>query len=154
MDFANPGDMHKLHFMPELTQGWILRLFRFGGKNTITGDGRRGGHHRRPRSANKDFQMPELHSFSDFAAPRFSLAGKKRRMEEILNTPLTVTAYKIIASKRNAGESCLQLQFDLGGETCIVFTGSAVLADQCETYADRIPFRAEIRKIDKYFSFA
>jgi len=98
--------------------------------------------------------MSDIHSFSDFAAPRFSLSGKKIRMSEILDKPIIVTAHKIIASKRNAGESCLQLQFEMDGETCIVFTGSAVLIDQCETYADKIPFRAKITKIDKYFSFS
>jgi hypothetical protein len=98
--------------------------------------------------------MTGIHSFADFAAPRFSLSGTKKRMSEILNQPIVMRAHKIIASKRNPGEYCLQIQFEFNGETCITFTGSAVLIDQCETYADKMPFRTEIKKIDKYFTFA
>jgi len=98
--------------------------------------------------------MPEeIHSFSDFAEARQALPGKKMRMEQILNKPIIIRAHKIIASKKNAGEQCLHLQFEMDEEQCILFTGSAVLIDQCEKYGDRLPFRASIVKVDKYFTF-
>ncbi|MCL1891701.1 MAG: hypothetical protein FWF97_00175 [Alphaproteobacteria bacterium] len=96
----------------------------------------------------------EIHSFSDFADSRPALDGRKRRIDEVLNKPITVRGHKIIASKKNAGEMCLHLQFEMDGELCILFTGSAVLIDQCEKYADKIPFRTSIVRIDKYFSFS
>jgi hypothetical protein len=96
----------------------------------------------------------EIHSFTDFADVRSSLDGKKKRMEEILNKPIIIRGHKIIPSKKNAGEQCLHLQFEMEDELCILFTGSTVLIDQCERYSDKMPFRTEIRKIDKYFTFA
>ena len=99
--------------------------------------------------------MPEeVHSFSDFADIRPPMDGKKRRIEEVLNKPITIRGHKIIASKKNAGEMCLHLQFEMEGELCILFTGSAVLIDQCEKYAEKIPFRTSIIKVDKYFTFS
>ncbi|MDR1337804.1 MAG: hypothetical protein LBJ73_02115 [Rickettsiales bacterium] len=96
----------------------------------------------------------ELHSFSDFAEISPAMEGVKKRMEEILNKPLIIRAHKTIASKRNIGAMCLHLQFEMDGQLCILFTGSAVLMDQCEKYADKMPFRAKIVKIDKYFTFS
>ena len=94
-----------------------------------------------------------IHSFSDFAETRHALDGKKVRIDEILNKPITVVGQRIIPSKRNDGEKCLHLQFELGDALHILFTGSGVLIDQCEKYSDKIPFRTEIKKIDKYFTF-
>ncbi|MCL2331075.1 MAG: hypothetical protein FWC61_00840 [Proteobacteria bacterium] len=95
-----------------------------------------------------------MHQFSDFAEVRGGLDGRKRRIEEILNKEIVVRGHKIIPSKRNDGEKCLQLQFETDDELCILFTGSAVLIDQCEKYGGKIPFRATIKKIDKYFTFS
>jgi hypothetical protein len=95
-----------------------------------------------------------IHSFSDFADNRPALPGIKKRMEEVLNRPIIIRGHKIIASKRNAGEKCLHLQFDMDNEKCILFTGSAVLIDQCEKYSAQIPFGATIIRIDKYFTFS
>ena len=95
-----------------------------------------------------------LHSFADFAHGRPPLDGKKKRMDEILNKPIIVRGHKIIQSKKNSGEMCLHLQFEMDGVLCILFTGSAVLIDQCERYADKIPFRITIIRIDKYFTFS
>jgi len=98
--------------------------------------------------------MPEeIHSFSDFADIKPPLDGRKCRIEEVLNKPITVRGRKIIASKKNEGEMCLHLQFEMDGEMCILFTGSGVLMDQCDKYGDKIPFRTNIIKVDKYFTF-
>jgi len=96
----------------------------------------------------------EIHSFSDFAETHIALAGKKKHMDEVLNRKILICAHKIAASKKNAGGTCLHLQFELDGELCVLFTGSAVLIDQCEKYKDKFPFRATILKIDKYFTLS
>ena len=99
--------------------------------------------------------MPdEIHYFSDFAEAKTLLDGKKKRMDEVLNRPMIIRGHKIIPSKKNSGEMCLHLQFDMDNELCILFTGSTVLIDQCEKYTDKIPFRTKIVRIDKYFTFS
>jgi len=95
-----------------------------------------------------------IHKFSDFADTAPAMDGAKKRMDEILNKPIIVQNHKIIASKKNAGEKCLHLQFELDGQLCVLFTGSAVLIDQCTKYSDKIPFKATVKKIDKYFTFS
>jgi len=82
------------------------------------------------------------------------LDGKKKRIEEVLNKPLAIHGFKVTESKHKQGEQCLQLQFDMDGERFILFTGSSVLARQCEKYAEKIPFKATIIKIDKFFTFS
>jgi hypothetical protein len=136
------------------TQGWICQPSRW----------KPSGKHNNWESAMeratgafrglKGIIMQEIHSFSDFAENHNALAGKKMRMEEILNKQIIILGYKIIASKKNEGEKCLHLQFNNNGEIRTLFTGSAVLLDQCEKYSEKLPFRAEIKKIDKYFTFA
>jgi len=96
----------------------------------------------------------EIHSFSDFADTSPALLGKKKHMDDVLNRAITIRGHKVIASKKNAGEQCLHLQFEMDAELCILFTGSAVLIDQCEKYAAQIPFRTKIVRIDKYFTFS
>jgi len=99
--------------------------------------------------------MPdEIHCFADFADSGPALAGKKRHMDEVLNKQIIIRGHKVIASKKNAGEQCLHLQFEMDTELCILFTGSAVLIDQCEKYAEKIPFRTKIVRVDKYFTFS
>ena len=94
-----------------------------------------------------------IHSFSDFAETRNLMAGKKAHMEQILNKPIIIRQYKVIPSKKNS-EKCLHLQFEMESELHILFTGSAVLIDQCEKYADKMPFQTKVIKIDKYFTFS
>jgi len=95
-----------------------------------------------------------IQSFADFATDDLPLGGKKKKIEEVLNKQIAVTGYKIMESKHKQDSQCLQLQFDLDGERFILFTGSSVLAKQCEKYADKIPFHATIIKIDKFFTFS
>jgi len=98
--------------------------------------------------------MDDIHSFSDFADTQTPFDGTKKRIDEALNRPIIVRGYKIIPSKKSAGAMCLELQFEMNGELCILFTGSSVLTDQCEKYADKMPFRATIKKVDKFFTFS
>ena len=99
-------------------------------------------------------KMTNIHSFSDFAEMRGTFSGDKKRMDEILNKPITVRDYKIIPSKKNQNEKCLHLQIEMDGELFVLFTGSGVLIEQCEKYHDKIPFNTTVVKIDKYFTFS
>jgi hypothetical protein len=93
--------------------------------------------------------------FSDFADPRdgFPLEGSKRKLGEILNLDILVTAYRVCPSKKNDGK-CLTIQFDTGEGKQVCFTGSGVLINQLERYKDKLPFMARITKIDKYFTLS
>jgi hypothetical protein len=42
----------------------------------------------------------------------------------------------------------------MDGKRKIIFTGSGILIEQLEKYADRLPFEAEIKQIDRFYSFA
>jgi hypothetical protein len=92
--------------------------------------------------------------FSDFADNRdFPLEGRKRKLAEVLNIEVLVTGYKISPSKVNKGDYLI-IQFEIGGEKNVAFTGSEVLSHQLERYKDKIPFHAKIIKQDKYFTFS
>lgn len=82
------------------------------------------------------------------------MPGKKKRLDEILNQEIMVTDFRINKSKKQVGGECLQLQFVLGGEVCVAFTGSVVLIDQIQSAEGNIPFVATVVKIDKYYSFS
>ena len=99
--------------------------------------------------------MMDYPRFSTFADGRdgHPLEGKKRRMEEIFNLELLVTAFRVDPSKKNAGE-CLTIQFELNGEKQVIFTGSDVLKNQLKRYEDKLPFLTKIIKNGKYFTLS
>jgi hypothetical protein len=93
--------------------------------------------------------------FSDFADEPPVLDGAKVKIDQILNTEILVTAYRITDSKYGNGDKgkCLTIQFSSDDQKHIVFTGSKVLIDQIEKYKEEIPFLAAIKKIDRYYTF-
>jgi len=78
--------------------------------------------------------------------------GQKMKLKDIEGKEIEVLAYRMTDSKYNGGR-CMTLQFKLGGELYVAFTGSSVLQEQCEKYKDELPFMATIRKIQKYYTF-
>lgn len=80
------------------------------------------------------------------------LDGTKLKIADILNKEICVTGYRVKSSKYN-DTSCLTIQFLLGEESHVAFTGSRVLLDQCQAYQEEIPFLTTIKRIDRYFSF-
>jgi hypothetical protein len=90
--------------------------------------------------------------FGDFAKDHVPLDGAKLKIVDILNKEILVTGFRCKNSKYNAS-SCLTIQFMLGEERHVAFTGSQVLLDQCKSYETEIPFLATVKRIDKYFSF-
>lgn len=92
--------------------------------------------------------------FSVFARDKLPMPGDKKFMNDLLNREITVTDYRISGSKKKNGTDCLQIQFMMDNQICVVFTGSSVLIDQIQSVKDNIPFRATIVKIDRYYSFS
>jgi len=94
--------------------------------------------------------------FSDFSEETGPLEGDKAKLKDILNKEITVTGYKIKKSNytKTSGDQYLTLQFKINGDKKIFFTGSGVLIEQVEKYADKIPFITTVIKIDKYYTFS
>jgi len=97
-------------------------------------------------------KMTNYPKFSDFAIGETKLDGEKVKLKDILNQEIIVLNYAIHRSKFK-DENYLTLQFDLNGERNVVFTGSCVLMDQIEKYADKLPFLATICNFGKYYAF-
>jgi hypothetical protein len=97
----------------------------------------------------------ERQHFNDFADIRdgIPLEGRKRKTDEILNIEVLITGYRIVPSKKNAGQ-CLTLQFEINNEKQIIFTGSEVLICLIERYKEKIPFYTKIIKVNRYFTFS
>ena len=91
--------------------------------------------------------------FSDFAKPNGVMTGDKIKIDNILGQEIKVLSYKIGESKHKINSKVLTLQFVLNGEERILFTGSGVLIDQCESYKSEMPFLATIEKVDKFYTF-
>ncbi len=95
-----------------------------------------------------------MKKFSDFASEGNVIDGSKVKIETILDKEIEVLNYKLSDSKYKPNESCLTIQFKLGKEKHILFTGSCVLIDQCEEYKEEMPFLTTIKKVDKYYTFS
>ena len=94
--------------------------------------------------------------FSDFAEEEEPLEGPKVRIEEIVNSEIKITGYKIKKSKYNKNNSgkYLTVQFEIeNGEKKVFFTGSDILIEQMEKYGNETPFLTTIKKIDRYYTF-
>lgn len=96
-----------------------------------------------------------VEKFCDFADEK-PLEGEKVKIDNILGKEITVLAYQIAESKfrRDSTSEYLKLQFELDGKKHIIFTGSGVLARQCEKYKEHLPFTAVIVKPDRYYTFS
>ncbi len=95
--------------------------------------------------------MPEEYpKFSDFAGDIKVLDGKKKRVEDVLNVEILITGYRVKDSKFK--DKCLTIQFILGKDKYVLFTGSNVLIEQVQKYENKIPFYTTIKKIDKYYT--
>ncbi len=97
-----------------------------------------------------------MHSFADFAEELGLLDGDKIRIESVLNKELVVIGHAVRDSQfsKNKSGKYLTLQIEVDGERRVVFTGSDVLIEQLEKYAEMIPFQATIKKIDKFYTLS
>lgn len=103
-----------------------------------------------------DMEARRKRRFSEFASEVCVLDGEKMTIEAVLNREIEVIGYKIKPSKYSKNETgmCLMLQFILGGERRVMFTGSDVLVEQMRQYGDQMPFLTTIKKIDRYFTLS
>ncbi len=92
--------------------------------------------------------------FSVFAKNQIPMPGNKKHLDDILNREITVVDFRIRKSNKRDGTECLQMQFLLGDEVCVAFTGSSVLINQIQDAKDNIPFSGTVVKIDRYYSFS
>ena len=90
--------------------------------------------------------------FVDFADEKPALEGKKKKIEEILNTEILVTGFRIGKSKHYKDRNLLTLQFENGGTKHILFTSSDVLIDQSQKYESKMPFLTTIKKVNNYYT--
>lgn len=98
----------------------------------------------------KDAELPR---FSVFAHDKLPLVGDKKRLGEILNRDIVITDFRVFKSKHQDSGECLQIQFLMDNNVFVLFSGSIVLISQIRDAAGQIPFRTQITKIDKYYSF-
>ena len=96
-----------------------------------------------------------MHKFGEFADPNI-FVGKKIKIDSIIDQDIQVIKYKLTNSKYEKGmdSKCLVLQIKYNEEDRIVFTGSAVLAEQIERYENQLPFETRIIKPDSFYSFS
>jgi hypothetical protein len=107
-----------------------------------------------------------MNKFSDFADQENNplMDGKKVGLDAIINKPIIVLKYRIKDTKFDDAKNprCLTVQFEYAteegeptnGEHFVFFSGSTVLMEQLETYKDKIPFSATVKKVGKYFTFS
>ena len=94
--------------------------------------------------------------FSEFSEEEEVLDGDKEKIDSILNKEIVVTGFRVRNSKfsKNKSGKYLNLQFKIDGKTFILFTGSDILIEQIMKYENEIPFITEIKKINRYYTFA
>ena len=102
----------------------------------------------------KNIQMDQCERFCDFAQSRMPMPGTKRRIGQILDREIIIVDFRIMESKQRPNSKCLQLQFVMGDEVCVAFTGSVVLIDQIRFSKDKIPFKTVITKNDNYYTLS
>ena len=99
-----------------------------------------------------DFE--KCQKFSDFARHSLPMPGTKKQLNDVINREIFITDFRLRNSTQRPNSECLQLQFMMDGEICVLFTGSAVLISQLKESESHIPFSTTIKKVDRYYSFA
>lgn len=102
----------------------------------------------------KKIQEQQRPKFASFAKNQLPMPGNKKHLDAIINREITVLDYRLRRSTQRDGTECLQLQFLMDDEVCVLFTGSSVLINQIKECKDNIPFDATIVKVDRYYSFS
>ena len=95
-----------------------------------------------------------LNTFAELARDKLPMPGIKKRLEQILNRNIVILDFRITKSNKRENSECLQIQFLLDGDVCVLFTGSVVLIDQIQSIKDNLPLKTTVVKIDKYYSFS
>ena len=95
------------------------------------------------------------HQFKDFSDEK-SLEGEKLKLDDILNKEILIKDFDLKKSAYSKNETglYLTLQFEVEGETNILFTGSDVLIRQLQKYKQQLPFYATLKKIKRYYTLS
>lgn len=93
-----------------------------------------------------------MKKFSEIAKDDIHLAGDKMSLQEVVGKQIIVTGYKITKSKFKE-DNYVAIQFDLGGEQHVTFTGAMVLIEQLKKYGEHVPFETCIKRLGKFYSF-
>ncbi len=95
--------------------------------------------------------------FADFSEEKSPLEGDKMRIDDVINKEVIVCSFKISQSKFSENKAgkyvTIQIKFGENDNPKVIFTGSEVLAGQCQKYENNIPFVTVIKKINKYYTF-
>lgn len=98
-----------------------------------------------------------MNNFKDFGIEPTtkSMSGDKIKIQKILNKEIEVIEYIIKASNYDKGNGkCLHLQFKLGENLHILFTGSVNLMEMIERVPkDKFPFKTTIIRENDRFEF-
>lgn len=81
-------------------------------------------------------------------------AGKSIKIDEILNVPILVHAFKIEPSKKKLNSDYLTLQIEIDDRKRVVFTGATILIQVIKKVpTDKFPFTTTIVKRNEYLEF-
>jgi hypothetical protein len=81
-------------------------------------------------------------------------AGKSVKIDEILNVPIKVHAFKIEPSKKKLNSDYLTLQIEIDDRKRVVFTGATILIQVIKKVPkDKFPFTTTIVKRNEYLEF-
>ncbi len=98
-----------------------------------------------------------MKKFSEFSEEQTPLEGEKIRLDDVINQEVIVCSYKVSKSKFSENKAgkyvTIQVKFSQVDMPKVIFTGSEVLATQCQKYHANMPFATIIRKINKYYTF-
>lgn len=83
------------------------------------------------------------------------LDGEKIRLDNVLGKEVVVLSHRLNSSKFTDSRTgnYVTIQIEIDGEKKVIFTGSGVLSDQCKRYENKMPFKAKIKKVQKYYTF-
>ena len=95
----------------------------------------------------------KYHRFTDFADTQPQFEGEKKKIPEILNTGILIINFRVGKSKYK-GKKYLTLHFEIEGKKFIAFTGSDVLTEQAQEYADEIPYFTTIIQRGNYYTMS
>ncbi|MBR0212270.1 MAG: hypothetical protein IJQ55_01565 [Alphaproteobacteria bacterium] len=102
----------------------------------------------------KKIKKEDCEKFAVFAKNKLPMPGNKKHLDQILNREIFIVDFRVMQSKHRENSKCLQIQFLLGDEVCVAFTGSVVLLDQITSSKDKLPFAATVAKIDRYYTLS
>lgn len=99
-----------------------------------------------------------MQRFSDFAQEATPLDGKKVKVDALVGCEIIITGFRLADSNfsKNKSGKYATVQFRRGEDESpeVFFTGSDILIEQVEKYADELPFLATIKKINRYYTFS